>query len=86
MIHPESKKKLYFDLTRMPVLKDIKEECTDELRECYGQLLAMNRESEHTLCDGVEEAYRVRVCSIKLEKCLHPGCGAQFYTSPGQNL
>ena len=41
----------------MPVLEDIEEECTDELRECCGQLLAMNRESEHILCDGVEEAY-----------------------------
>ena len=46
-----------FYLTRMPVLEDIKEECTDELRECCRQLLAMNRESKHTLCDGVKEAY-----------------------------
>ena len=41
----------------MPVLEDIEEECTDELRGCCGQLLATNWESEHTLCDGVEEAW-----------------------------
>ena len=43
----------------MPVLEDIEEECTDKLRGCCGQLLVTNRESEHTLCDRVEEAYRV---------------------------
>ena len=70
----------------MPVLEDIEEEGTDELRGCCGQLLATNRESEHTLCDGVEEAYRVGGLSIELKKCPHPGCGAQFYASPTQNL
>ena len=38
----------------MPVLEDM-EESTDELQGCFGQLLATNRECEHTLCDGVEE-------------------------------
>ena len=70
----------------MPVLEDIEEECTDELQGCCGQLLATNRESEHTLYDGVEEVYRVGGLSIELEKCPHPGCGAQFYASPSQNL
>ena len=70
----------------MPVLEDIEEECTDKLQGCCGQLLATNWESEHTLCDGVEEAYRVGGLSIELEKCPHPGCGAQFYASPSQNL
>ena len=88
MIRPESiyiLKGNFIYFTRMPVLEDIGEECTDELQEC-GHLLATNRESEHTLCDGVEEAYRVGGLSIKLEKCPHPGWGAQFYASPGQNL
>ena len=48
--------------------------------------VATNWESEHTLCDGVEEAYRVGGLSIELEKCPHPGCGARFYASPIQNL
>ena len=70
----------------MPVLEDIEEECTDELQGCCWQLLATNWESEHMLRDGVEEAYRVEGLSIELEKCPCPGCGAQFYASPGQNL
>ena len=70
----------------MPVLEDIEEEGTDELQGCCGQLLAINCESEHTLCDGVEEAYRVGGLSMELEKCPHPGCGAWFYASPTQNL
>ena len=85
MIHPESiyiLKGNFIYFTRMPVLEDIEEECTDELQERCGQLLATNRESEHMLCDGVEEAYRVGGLSIKLEKCPHPGCGAWFYASP----
>ena len=69
----------------MPVVEDI-EEGTDELRGCCGQLLATNCKCEHTLCDGVEEAYRVGGLSIELEKCPHPGCGAWFYASPTQNL
>ena len=44
--------------TRMPVQKDL-EEGTDELWECCGQLLVTNCECEHTLCDRVEEPYRV---------------------------
>ena len=76
MIHPESilhsKREFYF-YTRMPVLEDIKEECMDELMECCGKLLATNWESEHTLCNGVEDAYRVGRLLIKLEKCPHPG-------------
>ena len=89
MIHPESiyiLKGNFIYFTRMPVLEDIEEECTDELRECCRQLLATNWESEHTLCDRVEEAYRMGGLSIKLEKCPHPGCGAWFYASPDQNL
>ena len=70
----------------MPVLEDIEEEGTDELRGCCGQLLAASRESKHMLCDGVEEAYRVGGLLIELEKCPHPGCGAQFYAFPTQNL
>ena len=70
----------------MPVLEEIEEEGTDELRGCCGQLLATNCESEHTLCDGVEEAYKVGGLSIELEKCPHPSCGAWFYASPTQNL
>ena len=70
----------------MPVLENIEEECTDELRGCCGQLLATNQESEHTLGDGVEEVYRVGGLLIELEKCPHPGCGAWFYASPSQNL
>ena len=69
----------------MPVQEDL-EEGMDELRGCCGQLLATNHECEHTLCDGVEEAYRVGGLSIELEKCPHPGCGVQFYSSPTQNL
>ena len=88
MIHPESiyiLKGNFIYFTRMPVLEDI-EECTDKLQECCEQLLATNRESEHMLCDGVEEAYRVAGLSITLEKCPHPGCGTWFYVSPSQNL
>ena len=55
----------------MPVLEDI-EEGTDELRGCCGQLLVTNCECEHTLCDGVEEAYRVRGLLIELEKWPTP--------------
>ena len=88
MICPESVyilKENFIYFTRMPVLEDIEEECT-ELWECCRQLLA-NRESKHTLCDGMEEAYGVGGgLSINLEKCPHPGCGARFYASPGQNL
>ena len=62
------------------------EEGTDELWGSCGQLLTTNRECEHTLCDGVEEEYRVGGLSIELEKCPCPGCGAQFYASPPQNL
>ena len=69
----------------MPVQEGL-EEGTDELRGCCGQLLATNCECKHTLCDGVEEPYRVGGLSIELEKCLHPGCGARFYSSPTQNL
>ena len=69
----------------MPVQEDL-EEGTDELGGCYGQLLTTNCKCERTLCDGVEEAYRVGGLSIELEKCPHPGCGAQFYASPTQNL
>ena len=74
---------IYF--TRMPVQEDL-EEGTDELWGCCGQLLATNCKCEHMLCDGVEEAYRVGGLSIELEKCPHPACGAQFYSSPTQNL
>ena len=69
----------------MPVLEDL-EEGTDKLQGCCGQLLATNRECEHTLCDGVEEAYRVGGLSIELEKCPHPGFDARFYAFPNQNL
>ena len=69
----------------MPVQEDL-EEGTDELQGCCGQLLVTNCECEHTLFDGVEEAYRVGGLSIELEKCPHSGCGAQFYSSPTQNL
>ena len=69
----------------MPVQEDL-EESTDELQGCCGQLLATNRECEHTLCDGVEEAYRVGGPPIELEKCPGPGCDAWFYSSPTQNL
>ena len=69
----------------MPVLEDIKEG-TDELQGCCWQLLATNHECEHTLCDGVEEVYRVGGLSIELDKCPHPGCGVCFYASPTQNL
>ena len=69
----------------MPVQEGL-EEGTDELRGCFGQLLATNHECEHMLCDGVEEAYRVGGLSIELEKCPHPGCGTWFYASPTQNL
>ena len=74
---------IYF--TRTPVQEDL-EEGRDELRGCCGQLLATNCKCEHTLCDGVEEPYRVGGLSIELEKCPHPGCGGQFYSSPSQNL
>ena len=70
----------------MLVLEDIEEEGTDELQGCCGQLLATNQESEHTLCDGVEEVYRVEGLLIELEKCPHPCCGAWFYASLTQNL
>ena len=88
MIHLESilcleQNLVYF--TRMLVQEDL-EEGMHELWGCCGQLLATNHECEHTLCDGVEEAYRVGGLSIELEKCPHPGCGAQFYSSPTQNL
>ena len=88
MIHLESilyleRNLIYF--TRMPVQEDM-EEGTDELQGCCEQLLATNCKCEHTLCDGVEEAYRVGGLSIELEKCPHPGCGAWFYSSPTQNL
>ena len=88
MIHLESilyleRNLIYF--TRMPVQED-SEEGTDELWGCCGQLLVTNYECEHTLCDRVEEAYRVGGLSIELEECPHPGCGAQFYSSPTQNL
>ena len=53
---------------------------------CCGQLLVTNFKCEHTLCDGVEEPYRVGGLSIELEKCPHPGCGGRFYSSPTQNL
>ena len=89
MIRPESiyiLKENFIHFTRMPVLEDIEEECMDELRECCGKLLATDRESEHTLCDRVEEVDWVGGLSIELEKCPHPGCGARFYASPGQNL
>ena len=89
MIHLESIHTLKRNLTyftRMPVLEDIEEEGTDELQGCCGQLLATNHESEHTLCDGVEEVYRVGGLSIELEKSPYPGCGAWFYASPTQNL
>ena len=71
--------------TRMPVQEDL-EEGTNELQKCCGQLLATNREWEHTLCGGVEKAYGVGGLSTELEKCPHPGCGAWFYFSPTQNL
>ena len=74
---------IYF--TRMPVQEDL-EEGTDELQGCCGQLLVTNCKCEHTLCDGVEEPYRVGGLSIELEKCPHPDCGVQFYSSPTQNL
>ena len=67
--------------TRMPVQEDL-EEGTDELQGSCGQLLATNHECEHTLCDGVEEAFRVGGLSTELEKCPHPGCDAWFYASP----
>ena len=69
----------------MPVQEDL-EEGMDELWGCCWQLLATNHECEHTLCDGVEEPYRVAGLSVELEKCPHPGCGARFYSSPTQNL
>ena len=65
----------------MPVQEDL-EEGTDELSGCCGRLLATNHECEHTLCDRVKEAYRVGGLLIELEKCPHPGGGAQFYASP----
>ena len=74
---------IYF--TRMPAQEDL-DEGMDELQVCCGQLLANNREHEHTLCDGGEEPHRVGGLSIKLEKCPHPSCGVQFYSSPTQNL
>ena len=64
---------IYF--TRMSAQEDL-EEGTDELRGCCGQLLATNHKCEHTLCDGVEDPYRVGGLSIELEKCPHPGSGA----------
>ena len=69
----------------MPVLEDTEEEGTDKLQGCCGQLLATNWESEHMLCDGVEEVYRIGGLLIELEKCPHSGRGAQFYASPTQN-
>ena len=77
MIHLESilyleRNLIYF--TRMPVQEDL-EEGMDELWGCCGQFLVTNHECEHTLCDGVEEPYRVGGLSIELEKCPHPGCG-----------
>ena len=89
MIHLESiyiLKENFIYFTRMPVLEDIEEECIHKLQECCGQLLATNRESEHTLCDGLEEVYRVGGLLIELEKCPCPGCGTRFYASPSQNL
>ena len=65
----------------MPVQEDL-EEGMDELRVFCGQLLVSNHKHEHTLCDGEEEPYRVGGLSIKLEKCPHPSCGVQFYSSP----
>ena len=61
-------------------------EGTDESRVCCRQLLVSNCKDEHTLCNGEEEAYRLGALTIKLERCPHNGCGAQFYTSPTLNL
>ena len=69
----------------MPVQEDL-EEGMDEMWGCCGQLLVTNHKCEHLLYDGVEEVYRVGGLSIELEKCLHLGCGAQFYSSPTKNL
>ena len=61
------------------------DEGTEDLRMCCGQLLAINHEHEHTLCDSKEDAYSMGGLSIELERCPHGGCGARFF-SPGQNL
>ena len=59
---------------------------TDDLKVCCGQLLASNHEHEHTLCDGEEDHYRAGGLVIELEGCPHRDCGAQFFSSPSQNL
>ena len=68
MICPESNSCLernFIYFTRMQVQEDL-EEGMDELWGCCGQLLVTNHECEHTLCDGVEEPYRVGGLSIML--------------------
>ena len=88
MIHLESilcLERNFIYSTRMPAQEDL-EEGTDDLWACCGQLLVTNHEHEHTLCDEEEEPYRVGGLSIELEKCPHPNCGVQFYSSPTRNL
>ena len=62
------------------------DEGTNNLKMCYGQLLASNHEHEHTLCDSAEDDYSVGGLSIELERCHHGGCGVQFFSFLGQNL
>ena len=59
----------------MPVQADA-EEGTDDLKVCCGQLLANNREHEHTLCDGEEDSYRAGGLAFELEGCPHRDFGA----------
>ena len=59
----------------MPVQDDVKEG-TDEFKACCRQLLASNRDQEHSLCDGEEDPYRLGGLAIEMEGCPHRGCGA----------
>ena len=59
----------------MPAQDDVKEG-TDELMACCGQLLASDRDQEHSLCDGKEDPYKIGCLATEMEGCPHRGCGA----------
>ena len=69
----------------MPVQDDVKEG-TDELKACCGQLLACDRDQEHSLCEGKEDPYRIGGLAIEMVGCPHRGYVPRFFSSPMQNL
>ena len=48
------------------LVHDVLKEETDELMACCGQLLASDRDQEHSLCDGKEDPYRIGGLAIEM--------------------